>query len=825
MANPHSVLSVGTVSKKEGVKSGTAMRFGGGSSDAESSSTDADASIHQPLHLQALKDSSDDFFLMKNVKSFTGSNVLSKSVLSKSVASKSVLSHSIKGETDSFHIECFTTENTASNIPSVNKENGAVSKMSHKNETTPLSVSESSLSSQSSKGETLIKEEPIPTERNRGKNDHAKTISLSPCNNTIQSIPNVAKETSLKENILENQRVGKYIGETSGSGIVDCTNEELEDQLLESREKNNGTKLNNVQQKIRRSVHPAIICSNKNSVYEKPKVKKETQINEMGQGSSQSNQSLKKIITLSDKYDKKSLSNKPQILPKNDIISALDITLAEEETNKKTAMNEAESKNRPCVLQQSLFLDEKSTSESSNVTKKIGCCSKASIKQKTPPLRVESSMLLPAASLHMIAQMNIVPKNVKVSKQLGKERKQTVSFGLNALIDKASVDIKVEEPVFKNVKRKSVLHNNALKYSGYVSFKDSQEQLTNPSKMNQNKKPCVTKNCQFNLLNESKHDIPVIAGTAADRSVFNNSTIPKTLSLALPDLVGSKYHISNDMNSKSSKLVYGTFILGTAAAQLKSATEKRTVPKPVLSSNELKCDALLDTTTSSFSSATQPFHSTSNVILSHPFYQSQQLLDNIDPLQSSSAQATTISSRFPTGSHTSHILRESLDDGLMKIEISNTVSHRPKTPDKINPSSQSKGMEILADITSHAIPMSTSISQNKCLNISLNNQSQNINKINIKSKCPRSYHTKVDEQGQEIRDENNLGPSQSTHHMVPVGQSLSLFSEITSETVTDSHSTVNSAKLMYQQKLRACPQAKYLNQKIVMELEKFGDSV
>ena len=81
MANPHSVLSVGTVSKKEGFKSGTAMRFGGGSSDAESSSTDADASIHQPLHLQALKDSSDDFFLMKNLKSFTGSNVLSKSVL------------------------------------------------------------------------------------------------------------------------------------------------------------------------------------------------------------------------------------------------------------------------------------------------------------------------------------------------------------------------------------------------------------------------------------------------------------------------------------------------------------------------------------------------------------------------------------------------------------------------------------------------------------------------------------------------------------------------------------------------------------------------
>ena len=257
---------------------------------------------------------------------------------------------------------------------------------------------------------------------------------------------------------------------------------------MESREKNNGTKLNNVQQKIRRSVQPAIIYSNKNLVYEKPKVNKETQINEMGQGSSQSNQNLKKIITLSDKYDTKSLSNKPQILPKNDIISALDITLAEEETNKKTAMNEAESKNRPCVLQQSLFLDEKSTSESSNVTKKIGCCSKASIKQKTPPLRVESSMLLPAASLHMIAQMNIVPKNFKVSKQLGKERKQTVSFGLNALIDKASVDIKVEEPVFKNVKRKSVLHNNALKYSGYVSFKDSQEQLTNPSKMNQNKK-------------------------------------------------------------------------------------------------------------------------------------------------------------------------------------------------------------------------------------------------------------------------------------------------------------------------------------------------
>ena len=86
--------------------------------------------------------------------------------------------------------------------------------MSHKNETTPLSVSESSLSSQSSKGETLIKEEPIPAERNRGKNDHAKTISLSPCNNTIQSIPNAAKETSLKENILENQRVGKKIEKT-----------------------------------------------------------------------------------------------------------------------------------------------------------------------------------------------------------------------------------------------------------------------------------------------------------------------------------------------------------------------------------------------------------------------------------------------------------------------------------------------------------------------------------------------------------------------------------------------------------------------------------
>jgi len=399
---------------------------------------------------------------------------------------------------------------------------------------------------------------------------------------------------------------------------------------------------------------------------------------------------------------------------KDNVASALDEVLAELEHGSKSKTR----KKRPCILQQSLITDEGSSGTSTPSSDDLSDGKKPAVESKNaPPLRVESSMLVPEDSLRLIAQMTVDATGSKQrKKEEMKQRRPSVRFGSNSLIDNY-VDSSILQPDGKD--GDSGKQNTKLNPMTQIEVKGNTSVSTAPLEM------------------------------ASEQ--IKNLGVVKTSNISLDK--------GNNIAGENTAIVSGT-----AAAHLQGILKKGKDFNGTMSIQD-EPSQTLDVPTIKNNSKNEPSLNMSVPLKS--IAQSENLDGDVVARDGSVGIELNVQEHQPAILETSPVKYQKSDpppDPISDAKVDSDKSTSCSLGTELT-----NGMDMLADITSHAVPMSTLSS-----NLGSNTKIKKISRA-------QASHREIGFGMEPKYNALNKIPKTEGSQIVPVGQSLSIYNSIVAQ--------------------------------------------